>query len=60
MTAVTVEILVRRASAVEWTLPQLAQVRGDKTVAVCGSAQAGEEDVMVCLDLSLALTAEGK
>ncbi len=40
MTAVTVQILVRRASAVEGTLPQLAQVGVDKTVAVCGSAQA--------------------
>jgi len=43
--AVTVQILILGAATIEGALPELAQVRGDKTVAVCGSAQAGGERV---------------
>jgi hypothetical protein len=60
MAAVTVQILILGAATIEGALPELAQVRGDKTVAVCSSAQAGGEDVIVCLYLSLALAEEKK
>jgi len=41
--AVAVEVLLLRATAVQRSLPQLAQVRVDIAVAVAGSAQAVRE-----------------
>ncbi len=40
---VTVEVLIRRAAAIERSLPQLAQVGVDKAILVTGSAERGAQ-----------------